>query len=85
MLRAHANMPIEDFIAQLRTYVIAMGLSPMVVDCVDNLTGADELDAESAEEMRDDIIKAVRQYFDDHPSPLAEELKVALVGTIENV
>lgn len=84
MLRAHYNMPAADFIAQLRTYVIAMGLSPQVVDAVDNLCGADEFDADSAEEMRGDILEAVKKYFDEHPSPLAEKLKVALVTVIED-
>ena len=48
MLTAHANTTAEDFLAQLRTYVIAMGLSPMVVDCVDNLIGIDELENQHA-------------------------------------
>jgi len=51
MLYAHANTPTKDFIAQLRTYVIAMNLSPMVVDCVDNLVGADELESEHEAEL----------------------------------
>ena len=44
MLTAHAKTTAEDFLAQLRTYVIAMGLSTQVVDCVDNLIGIDELE-----------------------------------------
>ncbi len=84
MLRAHYNMPAADFIAQLRTCVIAMGLGPQVVDAVDDLCGVDDLDDDSAEEMRTDILNAVEKYFDEHPSPLAEELKVALVEVIKD-
>ena len=53
MLRAYANMPIADFIAQLRTYVIAMGLSTQVVDCVDRLTDVDEMKDAHADELRE--------------------------------
>jgi hypothetical protein len=53
MLRAYYNMPSADFVAQLRTYVIAMGLGPQVVDAVDNLTGVDEIEDQHAEELED--------------------------------
>ncbi len=52
MLTAHANTPIDEFIAQLRTYVIALGLSPQVVDCVDRLADADGMEDAHAEELR---------------------------------
>lgn len=61
MLRAHANMPIEDFISQLRTYVIAMGLSLQVVDCVDNLTGANEFEDAHAKELEEMEAEAERR------------------------
>lgn len=51
MLTAHASTTSDDFIAQLRTYVIALGLSPLVVDCVDKLTGVDDLEKQSEEEL----------------------------------
>lgn len=51
MLRAYANTPIDEFIAQLRTYVIAMGLSQAVVDCVDQLADRDRLENEHAVQL----------------------------------
>lgn len=51
MLRAYSTMPADEFIAQLRVYVIAMGLSPAVVDCVDDLTGIGEFEDKHAEEL----------------------------------
>ena len=83
MLRAYANMPIADFIAQLRTYVIALGLSPQVVDCVDRLSGADEIEdrhaaeLETAEEeaekrgresMREEILADVNRWLEKQPN-----------------
>lgn len=70
-------MPIQDFIAQLRTYVIAMGLSPMVVDCVDNLRDVDELEKQHETELqenenrvmvetKDIITSAVERWVDEH-------------------
>ena len=53
MLTAHANTTAEDFLVQLRTFVIAMGLSPMVVDCVDNLIGIDELENQHAANLEE--------------------------------
>ena len=53
MLTAHANTTAEDFLAQLRTYVIAMGLSTQVVDCVDNLIGIDELENQHAANLEE--------------------------------
>jgi hypothetical protein len=53
MLRAHANMPIDEFIAQLRTYVIALGLSTQVVDCVDRLADAYEVEDRRALELQE--------------------------------
>jgi hypothetical protein len=52
MLVAHANTTTDEFIEQLRTYVIAMGLSPQVVDCVDRLTGESDLEDQHAAEMQ---------------------------------
>lgn len=83
MLTAHANTPIDEFIAQLRTYVIAMNLSTQVVDCVDRLAGVDEiegrhdLELQEAEEqsekrgresMKDEITDLVSQALADNPS-----------------
>ena len=53
MLTAHANTTADDFLAQLRTYVIAMGLSTQVVDCVDNLIGIDELENQHAANLEE--------------------------------
>ncbi len=61
MLTAHANTPIDEFIAQLRTYVIALGLSTQVVDCVDRLADADDMEGVHAEELRDAEETAVRE------------------------
>lgn len=76
MLYAHANTTSVDFIVQLRTYVIAMGLSQAVVDCVDALAGADQTEAEHAKELqrtedvtvvatKTEILEAVRVWLDD--------------------
>jgi len=85
MLRAHANTPVSEFIAQLRTYVIAMGLSTQVVDIVDELADMDEIEHTDAGQMRDNILTAVKKYFDGNPSPLSEKLKTALINVIEAV
>lgn len=100
MLTAHANTSATEFLAQLRTFVIAMGLSPTVVDCVDGLVGADELEEKHTaeleevqekytqrgrESMKKEILRGVEKYFNDRPSPLSEELKTALAQIIEEV
>ena len=83
MLRAHYNMPAADFIAQLRTYVIAMGLSPQVVDAVDRLQGVDEnedrhaleiqeAEEQAAKEMKDEIIAFVIRKLNDSSDLTAE-------------
>ena len=83
MLRAHYNMPAADFIAQLRTYVIAMGLSPQVIDAVDNLCGADEnenqhaveleqaeseVESRGRESMKKEILDAVNHWLEKQPN-----------------
>jgi len=93
MLTAHANTTAEDFIAQLRTFVIAMGLSPMVVDCVDGLVGADELEEKHTaeleevqekytqrgrESMKAEILFLVSRKLDDEPSMSGEDLATFL-------
>ena len=93
MLTAHANTTADDFIAQLRTYVIAMGLSTQVVDCVDNLVGADDLQAEhekelqeledsTAKETKDSILAAVRRWA---TTSLDEETMEKLLSVIEEI
>ena len=85
MLCAYYSMPAADFIAQLRTYVIAMGLSPQVVDAVDNLCGADDLQAtremelqeaeeQSAKETKDEIIAFVRAQLKANSDLTAEDV-----------
>ena len=94
-------MPIADFIAQLRTYVIAMGLSTQVVDCVDRLADADKLEGEHAEElaeaeeeatkegrqeMKDEILAAVNEWLEDQPNyDLIAAPCEALIKEIEEV
>lgn len=83
MLTAHANTPSKEFIAQLRTYVIAMGLSTQVVDCVDNLCGADDLEvqheaevrkaeddalSDGAENMKRKILEVVNRWLENQPN-----------------
>ena len=51
MLRAYEGMTSSEFIAQIRTYVIAMGLGPQVVDQVDNLAGRDEIEDKKQETL----------------------------------
>jgi hypothetical protein len=91
MLRAHYNMPAADFIAQLRTYVIAMGLSPQVVDAVDNLVGAEDLERDHekdlqeiedqvAKEVKDGIQKAVQEWAAHN---LNDETAKMLLAVIE--
>ncbi len=80
MLRAYSGMPADEFISQLRTYVIAMGLGPQVVDCVDNLTGIDADEDEHAialqeaeeqgekhgrESMKEEMIADVTRWLED--------------------
>jgi hypothetical protein len=72
MLRAHYNMPAADFIAQLRTYVIAMGLSPQVVDAVDNLQGLDENEDRHALEIQE-----VEEQAEKHGR---ESMKAEIIG-----
>lgn len=83
MLRAYSKMPADEFIAQLRVYVIAMGLSPQVVDCVDNLRGGDDIEyAHTAEvedagedgekrgreSMKEEMVAAVTNWIENHPA-----------------
>lgn len=80
MLTAHANTPIHEFIAQLRTYVIALGLGPQVVDCVDRLADVDELEREheaalvdaeddAATKTKSEIIEAIDSWLLEHNIP----------------
>ena len=69
MLTAHAKTTSEDFLAQLRTFVIALGLGPQVIDCVDNLVGASGLESihekeleECEDETRIKILTAVKDW-----------------------
>lgn len=76
-------MPSQEFIAQLRVYVIALGLGPAVVDLVDNLIGADDSEGkhaaelESAEEdgekrgresMKSEIIDDINSWLERQPN-----------------
>ena len=92
MLRAWQNMPMDDFIAQLRTYVIAMGLSPQVVDCVDRLADTDEvedrraLELQEAEEQaeketRDEILEAVEVWANEY-ADLSEPQRESLLNAV---
>lgn len=84
MLRAYLSMPAEEFIAQLRVYVIAMGLSPQVIEAVDNLIGlkelehSNEIEVEDAEErgekrgrtsMKKEMIDDVTKWLEGKPDP----------------
>jgi hypothetical protein len=93
MLRAHANTTADEFLAQLRTYVIALGLGTQVVDCVDNLMGIDELEDEhkaelrqaeddSAVLMKNEIVEAVRKWA---CTSLDEDTMKELLEVIEDV
>ena len=95
MLTAHANTTADDFIAQLRTYVIAMGSSTAVVDCVDNLIGTEdaeeasedelnEVEAGARKDMKDEILTAVNQWFEDQFN-FPEALKISLRAALEKV
>jgi hypothetical protein len=72
MLRAWHNRPVDDFIAQLRTYVIAMDLSPQVVDAVDNLAGANEFEDQYAAELE--------QAENEAESRGRESMKTEIIG-----
>jgi hypothetical protein len=93
MLRAYYNMPAADFIAQLRTYVIAMGLGPQVVDAVDNLTGIDYIEGERAaaiQQAEDDARVLLKQEIlytvgKWAPTSLDEETMKQLLAVIEEV
>jgi hypothetical protein len=93
MLRAHANMPIKDFISQLRTYVIAMGLSPQVVDCVDRLADEDAIEEKHAAELqeaedareretKDEILEAVEEWLDEY-ADFSESQRASLLNAIK--
>jgi hypothetical protein len=92
MLTAHANTTAEDFIAQLRTYVIAMGLNSRVVDCVDNLMGVDEevsseklYEAEGTGrvDMKNEILAAVRAWAADNLDEQQTESLIDLISEAE--
>lgn len=82
MLVAHANTTIEDFIAQLRTYVIAMGLSQQVVDCVDELETPDEAYADGAKDMKEDILETLETWCNEQ-FKFPEQLKISLAKAIK--
>lgn len=101
MLRAYASTTADEFIAQLRTYVIAMGLDSRVVACVDNLTGIDDNENELAEaeakgekdgiatgrkDMKAEIIAAVTEWLESHQSfELIAPACNAMIAEIEKV
>jgi len=91
MLRAYYSMPAAEFIAQLRTYVIAMGLSTQVVDAVDELaemeSSAKESELQQAADdaavlMKNEILEAVKKWFDQQDMPL---LKREIIDLIEDI
>ena len=93
MLTAHANTTADDFIAQLRTYVIAMGLSTAVVDRVDNLIGTEDaeeasedelnkVEADARKDMKNEILAAVRGWA---TTSLGEETMEELLSVIEEM
>lgn len=53
MLSAHTNMTSDEFISQLRTFAIAFGCGPQVIDMIDSLEGIGDRDAEHAKELDD--------------------------------
>ena len=94
MLTAHANTTAKDFIAQLRTYVIAMGLSSRVVDCVDNLMGVDEAEEVSGDllddakldgrtDMKAEILAAVHAWLNDQDTLLLKEELIEVIEGLE--
>lgn len=95
MLRAHENMPTNEFVAQLRTFVIALGLSPQVIDQVDNLDGAHEEELNKVEEeaeergresMKEEILAAVNRWIEDQPDyEKIGDASEAIVALIEKV
>ena len=93
MLTAHANTTVKDFTAQLRTYVIALGCSAQVVDCVDKLGDADEIEERrdvelqeakenAGKEMKEEILAAVRGWG---AASLGEVTMNELIDIIEEV
>lgn len=101
MLTAHASTPAKDFIVQLRTYVIAMGLSTQVVDCVNNLCGADDLEdqhaaevrkaeddalSDGAKNMKREILKVVNRWLENQPNyDIIAKRCEAMIKEIEKV
>jgi hypothetical protein len=97
MLHAHYSMSSNEFIEQLRTYVIAMGLGPQVVDQVDRLSDVDEIEREHKRELQkieDDtasetkaaILQAVNAWLEDQPNyDLIKAPCEALIKVIEAV
>lgn len=88
MLTAHANTTSEDFLAQLRTFVIAFGCSAQVVDCVDNLVGASDFESihekelqECEDETRIKILTAVKGWAAES---LGEDAMKELLDVIRN-
>lgn len=83
MLTAHSGMSAREFVSQLRTYVIALGLGPTVVDQVDNLVGRDDLEDEHAasetkieeeaeargrQSMKDEITAVLTEWLEKQPN-----------------
>lgn len=101
MLRAYDGMPSDDFISQLRTFVIALGLGPQVVDQVDKLTSFEEAeDALAAElvkakdedvksgrtDMKTEILEAVTKWLEAQPNyDMIAAPCEALIAEIEKV
>ncbi len=87
--------------AELRTYVIALGLSPQVVDCVDKLSGVDEIEDRHAaeiseaedeaeergrESMKEEILADVNRWLEKQPNyDLIAAPCKALIKEIEKV
>ena len=74
MLRAYYNMPSAEFIAQLRTYVIAMGLGTQVVDAVDNLTGIDEIEGQHAEDLEEVEVESEKRGRQSMKNEIIDEM-----------
>lgn len=80
MLTAHANTTSTDFIAQLRTFVMAFGCNQMTVDCVDNLRGTDELENEHAKHIQE----AEDEAADNARSAAKQQILDAVTAWLEN-
>lgn len=54
-MKAYSNMPMDEFIFQLRQAAIRGNAGPLIVDKIDQLRGSDDDEAERISELESEI------------------------------